>query len=161
MAAKCIFVAYADHPYSNKLDDKRSRDDDEFSQQVIADLRYLGYTVYHRTNYSAEPDEQIVRSVMSNIETCDCLVAVVKRHSTTVGWEIGIAQANSLPILCLAPPDEYLPIPLTRTITGLARCGVVTLQRYEREGDIYRLAHEFANSVTWSAPLFSYSALND
>jgi hypothetical protein len=154
---RCVFIAYADHAHTNDSTGERSRADHEFFQSVVAEVRDAGIVVYHRENYQwqptpgdvpprpRDPDSRIISNVKDHLTACSHLAAVVERHSSSVGWEIGWSQGKDLDMryLCLAPQGSYI----TRTYSGMAELGEVELKRYRNKNEIARLIIEFVNEI--------------
>ena len=133
MTAKRIFVAYADHEMTPK--------ETEFFQGLFKALTDAGFEVSSRPNDRNHSGEVILDAVDYDLSKCECVVAFVNRHSTSVGRVLERSVGLRRPIVCLYQKGTVI----SRTIEGLASRNNITLYEYGDEGQAVRIALNFVH----------------
>ena len=89
-------------------------------------------------------DHEIHRRDVEWLESCDAVIAEVSTPSLGVGYELGIAEKLSKPILCLfdASQPEFR---LSAMLSGNAK---IQVGRYQTLGEAKRQITEFVSSLS-------------
>ncbi len=121
------------------------RDDKEFYASIIAALQKYGTVLTEHIGFDTLTDQgeplseiDIFERDMAWVRDSDLIVAEVTQPSLGVGYEIGQAEANGTPVLCLYRETEGKL--LSAMIVGNKK---LTLRSYETLEDFQAILQEF------------------
>ena len=88
-------------------------------------------------------DHEIHRRDLEWLESCDAVIAEVSTPSLGVGYELGIAEKLSKPILCIFDASQ----PEFRLSAMLSGNGKIQVGRYQTLGEAKRQITEFVSTL--------------
>jgi 2'-deoxynucleoside 5'-phosphate N-hydrolase len=117
---------------------------DFLSTQAEVLTEHVGSSELGARGEDAMSDHEIHRRDLEWLESCDAVIAEVSTPSLGVGYELGIAEKLSKPILCLfdASQPEFR---LSAMLSGNAK---IQVGRYQTLGEAKRQITEFVSSLS-------------